>query len=47
MAKSADTEVEIVQMQKARAKDREDKEGLEIALQAKQQELDLVGSAKE
>ena len=29
-------------MKKARSNDREDKDGLEIALQAKQQELDLV-----
>jgi chromosome segregation ATPase len=41
-AKSADTEVEILQLQKTRAKEREDKEGLEIALQAKQQELEMV-----
>ncbi|KAF8750454.1 hypothetical protein RHS01_09223 [Rhizoctonia solani] len=40
---NADKEVRIVQLSKARAKDLEDKEGLNVALQSKQQELELLG----
>lgn len=39
---SADKEVKILQLSKARAQDKEDKEGLNIALDSKQQELELV-----
>lgn len=39
---SADKEVKIVQLMKARTQDKEDKEGLNIALDSKQQELELV-----
>ncbi|KAG8733085.1 hypothetical protein FRC11_008790, partial [Ceratobasidium sp. 423] len=42
MAESADKEVRIVQLSKARAQDLEDKEGLNVALQSKQQELELI-----
>ncbi|CAE6506814.1 unnamed protein product [Rhizoctonia solani] len=42
MAESADKEVRIVQLSKARAQDIEDKEGLNAALQSKQQELELI-----
>lgn len=39
---SADKEVKLLQLTKARAQDEEDKEGLNIALDSKQQELELV-----
>ena len=39
---SADKEVKLMQLTKARARDEEDKEGLNIALDSKQQELELV-----
>ncbi|CAE6440809.1 unnamed protein product [Rhizoctonia solani] len=42
MTESADKEVRIVQLSKARAQDLEDKEGLNVALQSKQQELELI-----
>ncbi|CAE6415275.1 unnamed protein product [Rhizoctonia solani] len=42
MTESADKEVRIVQLSKARAQDIEDKEGLNVALQSKQQELELI-----
>ncbi|CAE6483396.1 unnamed protein product [Rhizoctonia solani] len=42
MTESADKEVRIVQLSKARAQDLEDKEGLNVALQSKQQELELA-----
>jgi chromosome segregation ATPase len=41
---SANREVHIAQMEKQREKDREDLQGLNIALDSKQQELELVGS---
>lgn len=41
-AESADKEVRIVQLNKARAQDADDKDGLNIALESKQQELELV-----
>ncbi|KAG9121655.1 hypothetical protein FRC07_002311 [Ceratobasidium sp. 392] len=41
-AESADKEVRIVQLNKARAVEAEDREGLNVALQAKQQELELI-----
>jgi chromosome segregation ATPase len=41
-ARNADQDLEIMQIQKSRTKDQDEKTGLEIALQAKQQELDLV-----
>ena len=40
---SADKEVGIVQLTKQRAKDKEDLQGMNIALDSKQQELELVG----
>lgn len=39
---SADKEVKLLQLNKARAQDKEDKDGLNIALDSKQQELELV-----
>lgn len=39
---SADKEVKIVQITKQRAQDKEDLQGLNIALDSKQQELELV-----
>jgi hypothetical protein len=39
---SADKEVKIVQLTKQRAKDKEDLQGMNIALDSKQQELELV-----
>jgi chromosome segregation ATPase len=39
---SADKEVRIVQITKQRAQDKQDLEGLNIALDSKQQELELV-----
>jgi chromosome segregation ATPase len=42
LTESADKEVRIVQLNKARAQDLEDKDGLNVALQSKQQELELV-----
>ncbi|KAF8675288.1 hypothetical protein RHS04_06737 [Rhizoctonia solani] len=42
MTESADKEVRIVQLSKACAQDLEDKEGLNVALQSKQQELELI-----
>ena len=39
---SADKEVKLMQLTKARAQDEEDKDGLNIALDSKQQELELV-----
>jgi chromosome segregation ATPase len=39
---SANREVQIAQMEKQREKDREDLQGLNIALDSKQQELELV-----
>ncbi|KAF8485485.1 hypothetical protein JB92DRAFT_3027016, partial [Gautieria morchelliformis] len=39
---SADKEVKLLQLNKARAQDKEDKEGLNIALDSKQQELELL-----
>ena len=39
---SADKEVKLVQLQKQRAQDKEDMNGLNIALDSKQQELELV-----
>ncbi|QRV77144.1 hypothetical protein RhiJN_05159 [Ceratobasidium sp. AG-Ba] len=41
-AESADKEVKIVHLNKARALEAEDREGLNIALQSKQQELELI-----
>ncbi|KAF8597016.1 hypothetical protein BDV93DRAFT_40146 [Ceratobasidium sp. AG-I] len=41
-AESADKEVRIVQLNKARAQDADDKDGLNIALESKQQELELI-----
>jgi chromosome segregation ATPase len=41
---SADKEVKLLQLNKARAQDKEDREGLNIALDSKQQELELVGA---
>ncbi|KAG8783376.1 hypothetical protein FRC12_019793 [Ceratobasidium sp. 428] len=41
-SESADKEVRIVQLTKARALEAEDRDGLNIALQAKQQELELI-----
>ncbi|QRW06050.1 hypothetical protein RhiLY_05049 [Ceratobasidium sp. AG-Ba] len=41
-AESADKEVKIVQLNKARALEAEDREGLNVALQSKQQELELI-----
>ncbi|KAG8796431.1 hypothetical protein FRC12_022913 [Ceratobasidium sp. 428] len=41
-SKSADKEVRIVQLIKARTLEAEDRDGLNIALQAKQQELELI-----
>ncbi|KAG9101309.1 hypothetical protein FS749_008029 [Ceratobasidium sp. UAMH 11750] len=41
-AESADKEVRIVQLNKARALEAEDREGLNVALEAKQQELELI-----
>ncbi|KAG8777656.1 hypothetical protein FRC12_000270 [Ceratobasidium sp. 428] len=41
-SESADKEVRIVQLTKARASEAEDRDGLNIALQAKQQELELI-----
>lgn len=41
---SADKEVKLVQVTKQRSQDREDLQGLNIALDAKQQELELVGT---
>ncbi|KDQ24070.1 hypothetical protein PLEOSDRAFT_1047961 [Pleurotus ostreatus PC15] len=42
---SADKEVKIVQLNKARAQDKEDMQGLNIALDSKQQELELVSGS--
>ncbi|KAB5589254.1 N-acetyl-gamma-glutamyl-phosphate reductase / acetylglutamate kinase [Ceratobasidium theobromae] len=42
MAESADKEVRLMQLTKARAQDLDDKECLNVALQAKQQELELM-----
>ena len=39
---SADKEVKFMQLTKARAQNEEDKDGLNIALDSKQQELELV-----
>ncbi|KAF8515720.1 hypothetical protein BU17DRAFT_51472 [Hysterangium stoloniferum] len=39
---SADKEVKLLQLHKARAQDKEDKDGLNIALDSKQQELELL-----
>ncbi|KAF8583400.1 hypothetical protein K439DRAFT_1412137 [Ramaria rubella] len=39
---SADKEVKLLQLTRARAQDKEDKEGLNIALDSKQQELELL-----
>ena len=39
---SADKEVKLVQLQKQRSQDKEDINGLNIALDSKQQELELV-----
>jgi chromosome segregation ATPase len=41
---SADKEVKIVQIAKQRAQDKEDMQGMNIALDSKQQELELVNS---
>ena len=41
-AESANREVNIAQMEKQRDRDREDLQGLNIALDSKQQELELV-----
>ncbi|QRV91954.1 hypothetical protein RhiJN_19972 [Ceratobasidium sp. AG-Ba] len=41
-AESADKEVKIVQLNKARALEAEDREALNVALQSKQQELELI-----
>jgi hypothetical protein len=41
---SADKEVKIVQITKQREKDKEDLQGLNIALDSKQQELELVSA---
>jgi chromosome segregation ATPase len=41
---SADKEVEIVQLTKQRSQDKEDMQGLNIALDSKQQELELVSA---
>jgi chromosome segregation ATPase len=42
-AESANREVQIAQMEKQRDRDREDLQGLNIALDSKQQEVELVG----
>lgn len=42
---SADKEMKLVQLQKQRAQDKEDMNGLNIALDSKQQELELVCSS--
>ncbi|KAG9080633.1 hypothetical protein FRC06_006325 [Ceratobasidium sp. 370] len=41
-AESADKEVRIMQLNKARALEAEDRDGLNVALQSKQQELELI-----
>lgn len=44
---SADKEVKIVQLTKQRSQDKEDIQGLNIALDSKQQELELVGACSQ